>query len=92
MELPRRQCGDELLKPGEMARVLGSLRRLSKQHDISSVIVSAFDFHTRMLPLIWAGVRMVLRFWRRPAASRRSDSGRCRKTKSESTVESPRPF
>ena len=59
MELPRRQCGDELLKPGEMARVLASLRRLSKQHDISSVIVSAFDFHTRMLPLIWAGVRMV---------------------------------
>jgi len=59
MELPKRECGDELLKPGEMARVLGSLRRLSAKNDISSVIVYAFDHRTRIMPFIGADMRMV---------------------------------
>lgn len=58
MELPRRDCGDELLKAGEMARVLSSLRRLSAKHDISSVIAFAFDHRTRILPFMCADLRM----------------------------------
>jgi radical SAM superfamily enzyme YgiQ (UPF0313 family) len=58
MELPRRDCGDELLEAGEMARVLSSLRRLSAKHDISSVIACAFDHRTRILPFVGADLRM----------------------------------
>ena len=58
MELPSRERGDELLKAGEMRRILSSLRRLSKGQDITSVVACAFDHRTRMLPFIWADLRM----------------------------------
>ncbi|MCC0040840.1 MAG: radical SAM protein [Rhodobiaceae bacterium] len=58
MELPRRARGDELLAPGEMAALRARLRRLSAKHDLTSVIVNAFDHRTRMLPFIFADTRM----------------------------------
>ncbi|MCG3138102.1 MAG: hypothetical protein HJJLKODD_01961 [Phycisphaerae bacterium] len=59
MELPRRERGDELLRPGEMTELRRRLRLLSRQHDLNSVIVCAFDHRTRMLPFIYADLRMV---------------------------------
>jgi radical SAM superfamily enzyme YgiQ (UPF0313 family) len=58
MELPRRNRGDELLKPGEMAHLRLRLRNLAARHDLTTVIVCAFDHRTRMLPFLWADVRM----------------------------------
>ena len=58
MELPRRARGDELLQPGEMQRLRASLRRLSARHDLATVIAYAFDRRTRMLPFIYADLRM----------------------------------
>lgn len=58
MELPRRARGDELLVPGKMASLRARLRRLSGQHDLTSVIVSAFDHRTRVLPFVLADTRM----------------------------------
>ncbi len=58
MELPRRNRGDELLKPGEMARLRLRLRNLAPRHDLTTVIACAFDHRTRMLPFLWADVRM----------------------------------
>lgn len=58
MELPRRTRGDELLVPGKMAALRARLRRLSGQHDLTTVIVSAFDHRTRVLPFVLADTRM----------------------------------
>lgn len=58
MELPRRTRGDELLAPGEMLALRARLRRLSAGHDLTTVIVSAFDHRTRVLPFIFADTRM----------------------------------
>src|SRR3954467_4937376 len=58
MELPRRNRGDELLKPGELTQLRIRLRAIAPQHDLVSVIACAFDHRTRMLPFIFADTRM----------------------------------
>ncbi len=58
MELPRRPPGDELLKPGELAGLIGRLRRLAPAHDLTTVIVHAYDPRTSMLPFFYADRRM----------------------------------
>ncbi len=58
MELPRRQRGDELLKPGALTALRERLRRLSRSHDLTTVVACAFDHRTRMLPFIYADMRM----------------------------------
>jgi radical SAM superfamily enzyme YgiQ (UPF0313 family) len=58
MELPRRNRGDELLRPGELKRIRERLRVVASQHDLVSVIACAFDHRTRMLPFIFADTRM----------------------------------
>jgi radical SAM superfamily enzyme YgiQ (UPF0313 family) len=58
MELPRRDPGDELLKPGEMTRLRNSLRNLAAGHNLSTVITCAFDHRTQMLPFLYADTRM----------------------------------
>ncbi|HWL93870.1 MAG TPA: radical SAM protein [Phycisphaerae bacterium] len=59
MELPRRDRGDELLKPGELLRIRERLRLQARRHDLTTVIACAFDHRTRMLPFIFADLRMV---------------------------------
>lgn len=59
MELPRRDRGDELLKAGALTALRERLRRVAPGHDLKSVIVCAFDHRTRMLPFIYADMRMV---------------------------------
>lgn len=58
MELPRRTRGDELLPPGELLELRRRLRVLSGRHDLATVIACAFDHRTRMLPFIYADLRM----------------------------------
>lgn len=58
MELPRRNRGDELLRPGEMTRMRFRLRQIASQHDLATVIVCAFDHRTRMLPFLYADTKM----------------------------------
>ena len=58
MELPRRSRGDELLKPGELSALRARLRQISDRHPLTSVIACAFDHRTRMLPFVYADVRM----------------------------------
>ncbi len=58
MELPRRNRGDELLRPGELARLRERLRQIAPRHDLATVIACAFDHRTRMLPFIFADTRM----------------------------------
>lgn len=58
MELPRRDRGDELLKPGAMLGIRERLRAASARHDLVSVITCAFDHRTRMLPFVYADMRM----------------------------------
>ncbi len=59
MELPRRGRGDELLKPGELLALRKRLRAIAATHDLKTVIACAFDHRTRMLPFIYADMRMV---------------------------------
>ena len=59
MELPRRARGDELLKPGELLGLRSRLRNIGRNHDLTTVIACAFDHRTRMLPFIYADMRMV---------------------------------
>src|SRR5882724_7718982 len=59
MELPSRPRGDVLLPPGEMTRIRESLRTLSAKHDLTTVIACAFDHRTRILPFIYADLKMV---------------------------------
>lgn len=58
MELPRRERGDELLKPGALTNLRERLRKLARRHDVVSVISCAFDHRTRMLPFIFADMKM----------------------------------
>lgn len=58
MELPRRHRGDELLRAGALTELRDRLRRLAPEHDLTSVIACAFDHRTRMLPFIYADMRM----------------------------------
>ncbi len=58
MELPRRSRGDELLRPGALTALRDRLRTLSRSHDLTTVIACAFDHRTRMLPFIYADMRM----------------------------------
>src|SRR5690242_1852483 len=58
MELPSRARGDILLPPGEMTAVRQRLRVLAARHDLATVIACAFDHRTRMLPFIYADLRM----------------------------------
>jgi radical SAM superfamily enzyme YgiQ (UPF0313 family) len=58
MELRPRTRGDELLKSGELLDLRQRLRGLSKRHDLRTVIACAFDHRTRMLPFIFADLRM----------------------------------
>src|SRR4051794_6716280 len=58
MELPRRNRGDELLKPGELTQLRMRLRAIAPRHDLATVIACAFDHRTRMLPFIFADTRM----------------------------------
>ena len=59
MELPSRERGDELLRPGEMQNIRMRLRGLATGHDLTTVIASAFDHRTRILPFIGADMRLV---------------------------------
>src|SRR3954464_9118921 len=59
MELPSRARGDVLLPAGEMTRIRQSLRKLSSKNDLSTVIACAFDHRTRILPFIFADLKMV---------------------------------
>ncbi|NNM88508.1 MAG: radical SAM protein [Phycisphaerae bacterium] len=59
MELPHRDRGDELLRPGELTDIRRRLRRIAPKHDLATVIACAFDHRTRMLPFIFADTRMV---------------------------------
>src|SRR6476659_7333335 len=59
MELPRRTRGDELLRPGELKRLRERLRGVAHKNDLVSVIACAFDHRTRMLPFIFADLRMI---------------------------------
>ena len=63
MELPRRDRGDELLKPGAMLELRRRMRevvaRAPANRDLTTVIACAFDHRTRMLPFIYADTRMV---------------------------------
>lgn len=58
MELPRRNKGDILLPPGEMTDIRRRLRRLAERHDLATVIAYAFDHRTRILPFVFADLRM----------------------------------
>jgi len=59
MQIPRRTRGDELLAPGQLARLRESLRLLAPANDLATVIACAFDHRTRMLPFIYTDTRMV---------------------------------
>jgi len=72
MELPRRERGDELLKPGALSALLERLRHSAARHDdLSTVIAHAFDHRTRMLPFVYADTRMA------PAGARAIGSALC---------------
>jgi len=59
MELPSRAEGDILLPAGELLRVRERLRRLAVHHDLTTVIACSFDHRTRLLPFIYADLRMI---------------------------------
>ena len=58
MELPSRAKGQILLAPGEMANLRSRLRAMAPRHDLTTVIACAFDHRTRILPFIYADLRM----------------------------------
>lgn len=58
MELPHRMRGDELLRPGELSDLRRRLRATASSHDLTSVVACAFDHRTRMLPFVYADLRM----------------------------------
>lgn len=58
MELPRRNRGDERLPPGALTNLRTRLRSLAARHDLTTVVACAFDHRTRMLPFIFADLRM----------------------------------
>ena len=58
LELPPRDHGDELLKPGELAAIRLRLRNVAGKHDLTTVIACAFDHRTRMPPFLFVDTRM----------------------------------
>ena len=58
MELPSRDRGDELLRPGELLSIHKRLRNVAFEHDLATVIACAFDHRTRMLPFTCWDTRM----------------------------------
>ncbi|MBN2582955.1 MAG: radical SAM protein [Planctomycetes bacterium] len=48
-----------MLKSGELTDLRRRLRGLSSRHEVASVIACAFDHRTRMLPFVYADMRMV---------------------------------
>ena len=58
MELPHREQGDMLLRPGEMTKLRERLRGISGRHNLSSVIAYSFVHRTRTLHLQYADTRM----------------------------------
>ena len=58
MELPFRQKGDELLRPGAMLEMRERFRRHAKTNDLTTVMAYAFDRRTRMLPFVHIDKRM----------------------------------
>ncbi len=58
MELPRRPRGDELLPGGALTALRDRLRSRRPRYDLTTVIACAFDHRTRMLPFIYADMRM----------------------------------
>ena len=47
-----------LLKPGECLDIRRRLRRMTPPHDLTAVVVCAFDPRTRMLPFYYSSMRM----------------------------------
>ena len=58
MELPSNPKGEILLPAGEMIDIRRRLRLLADKHDLASVIACAFDHRTRILPFVYADLRM----------------------------------
>jgi radical SAM superfamily enzyme YgiQ (UPF0313 family) len=58
MELPSRNAGDRLLKTGECLDIRRRLRRLTPRHDLTAVMVCAFDPRTRVLPFYYSSTHM----------------------------------
>src|SRR6476660_9625447 len=58
MELPSRAKGQILLQPGAMLELRARLRAIAPRHDLTTVIACAFDHRTRILPFIYADLRM----------------------------------
>ncbi len=58
MELPFREKGDELLKPGTVTALRERLKQHAQRHDLRSVAAYAFDHRTRMLPFYFVDRRM----------------------------------
>jgi radical SAM superfamily enzyme YgiQ (UPF0313 family) len=58
MELPQRPEGDILLKPGELTDIRRRLRIVASQHDLTTIVASAFDHRTRVLPFVFSDLRM----------------------------------
>ncbi|MHC4711917.1 MAG: B12-binding domain-containing radical SAM protein [Planctomycetota bacterium] len=58
MEVPCRARGDSLLKPGAFTNLIRRLRRVAGDRDIATVIACAFDHRTRLLPFVYADVRI----------------------------------
>lgn len=59
MLITPRPAGDQCLKPGHYTELIRRLRRISSHHDLATVIATAFDHRTRMLPFIVADKAMV---------------------------------
>ena len=58
MELPSRAKGQILLPDGEMTDIRRRLRLLADRHDLKTVIAYAFDHRTRILPFVFADMRI----------------------------------
>lgn len=59
MELPPRTTGDQTLASGELTDIRARLRRIAPKHDLATVIACSFDHRTRILPFVFADMRMV---------------------------------
>ncbi|MBN1942966.1 MAG: radical SAM protein [Phycisphaerae bacterium] len=59
MELPPRTAGDQRLAAGELTDIRARLRRIAPKHDLATVVACSFDHRTRILPFVFADVRMV---------------------------------
>jgi radical SAM superfamily enzyme YgiQ (UPF0313 family) len=58
MQLPLRTRHDRLLRSGELIGIRQRLRRIAPEHELTSVVVSAFDRRTHILPFYFSATRM----------------------------------